>query len=157
MGKHHKRHREDPRQLALSFDAPPRVTPTEGLLAGLDTYVAGLVSRVVQDDPRSQAEIAAAVSAVLGDDVSADMLYAYAAPAKTSHNISVARFLALVVATKRSDALDALVTRADIGKPCFVADDETVARTSPNNTRPRAGIVDDLEDAGVWVRVGAGV
>lgn len=49
------------------------------------------------------------------------------------------------------------VTRADIGKPCFVADDETVARTSPNNTRPRAGIVDDLEDAGVWVRVGAGV
>ena len=112
MGKHHhKRHREDPRQLALSFDAPPRVTPTEGLLAGLDTYVAGLVSRVVQDDPRSQAEIAAAVSAVLSDDVSADMLYAYAAPAKTAHNISVARFLALVVATKRSDALDALVTR----------------------------------------------
>ncbi|MED5536478.1 MAG: hypothetical protein VX661_01395 [Pseudomonadota bacterium] len=48
------------------------------------------------------------------------------------------------------------VTRADIGKPCFVVDDETVARTSPNNTRARAGIVDDLEDAGVWVRIGAG-
>lgn len=112
MGKlGRKRFREDPRQMALSFDAPPRVTPTEGLLAGLDTYVAGLVSRIVQDDARSQAEIAAAISAVLGDDVSADMLYAYAAPAKTGHNISVARFLALIVATKRSDALDALVTR----------------------------------------------
>lgn len=49
------------------------------------------------------------------------------------------------------------VTRADIGKPCFVFDDETVARTNPNNTRARAGIVDDLEDAGVWVRIGAGV
>lgn len=112
MPKHNrKRHREDPRQMALSFDAPPRVTPTEGLLAGLDIYVAGLVSRIVQDDARSQAEVAAAISAVLGDDVSVDMLYAYAAPAKTSHNISVARFLALIVATKRSDALDALVTR----------------------------------------------
>lgn len=106
-----KRNREDPRQLALSFDAPPRVTPTEGLLAGLDRLVAGYVSRIVQDDPRSQAEIAAAVSAVLGEDVSAAMLYAYAAPSKDTHNISLARFFALVVATKRADALDALAIR----------------------------------------------
>lgn len=48
------------------------------------------------------------------------------------------------------------LTRADIGKACFLVDDETVARTSPNNTRARAGIVDDLEDAGAWVRVGPG-
>ena len=106
-----KRHREDPRQLALSFDAPPRVTPTQGLLAGLDRYVAGLVSRIVEDDTRTQAEIAAALSAVLGEDVSSAMLYAYAAGSKDTHNISVARFLALIVATKRSDVLDALVTR----------------------------------------------
>lgn len=112
MGKHHhKRQRQDPRQLSLSFDAPARVQPTEGLLAGLDTYVAGLVSRIVQDDPRSQAEIAAALSAVLGEQVSADMLYSYAAPAKTNHNVSVARFLALILATKRADALDALAIR----------------------------------------------
>ena len=104
MAKAHKRHRQDPRQLSLSFDAPPRVTPTEGLLAGLDIYVAGLVSRIVQDDPRSQAEIAAATSAVLGEEMSADMLYAYAAPAKTSHNISASRFFALVLATKRARA-----------------------------------------------------
>jgi hypothetical protein len=49
-----------------------------------------------------------------------------------------------------------LVTRSDIGKPCFLVDDQTVAKTSPNNTRARAGIVDDLEDVGVWVRVGPG-
>lgn len=49
-----------------------------------------------------------------------------------------------------------LVTASDIGKPCFLVDDQTVAKTSPNNTRARAGIVDDLEDAGVWVRVGPG-
>lgn len=48
------------------------------------------------------------------------------------------------------------VTRSDIGKPCFLVDDQTVARTSPNNTRARAGIVDDLEGLGVWVHVGPG-
>ncbi|MEC7796670.1 MAG: hypothetical protein VX755_05045 [Pseudomonadota bacterium] len=112
MGNHRrKRLREDPRQMALSFDAPPRVTPTEGLLAGLDTYVSGLVARIVQDDSRSKDEIAAAVSAVLGERVSGDMIYAYSAPGKGSHNISAARFMALILATKRSDALDALVTR----------------------------------------------
>ncbi len=49
------------------------------------------------------------------------------------------------------------VTRAEIGKACFLVDDETVAKTSPNNTRARAGIVDDVESGGVWVRIGAGV
>lgn len=106
-----KRDRVDPRQMALSFDAPARVTPTEGLLAGLDAYVAGLVSTIVREDARSQGEVAASMSAILGETVSKDMLYAYAAPAKDTHNISAARFLALVVATKRADALDALVTR----------------------------------------------
>ena len=106
-----KRHREDPRQMALSFDAPPRVTPTQGLLAGLDRYVAGLVSRIVEDDTRTQPETAAALSAVLGEEVSSAMLYAYAAGSKETHNISVARFLALILATKRADVLDALAIR----------------------------------------------
>lgn len=106
-----KRHREDPRQLALSFDAPARVQPTEGLLAGLDALISGYVSRIMQDDGRSCGEIAAAVSAVLADSVSDDMLYAYAAPSKVSHNISLARFLGLVLATKRADVLDALAIR----------------------------------------------
>lgn len=106
-----KRHREDPRQMALSFDAPPPVLPTEGLLAGIDRLIAGYVSRIMQEDNRSRAEIAAAVSAVLADAVSEDMLYAYAAPAKGSHNISVARFLGLILATKRADVLDALAIR----------------------------------------------
>lgn len=52
---------------------------------------------------------------------------------------------------------DDLVTRSDIGKACFLVDDETVGKTSPNNTRARAGIVDDVEAGGVWVRIGAGV
>jgi hypothetical protein len=121
-----KRDRIDPRQMALSFEVAPRVAPTEGLLAGLDRYVAGLVSTVVREDGRSQAEVAAAVSAVLGEEVSPAMLYAYAAPAKDTHNISAARFLALVLATKRSDALDTLVTR--IGCRVLEGDEFLVAQ-----------------------------
>ena len=45
-----------------------------------------------------------------------------------------------------------LVTIADIGKPCFIADDQTVARTDGTATRSRAGIVDAVETTGVWVR-----
>ena len=49
---------------------------------------------------------------------------------------------------------DDAVTRSDIGKACYAVDDHTVSKTSPNNTRAKAGTVVDLEDAGVWVRVG---
>ena len=45
-----------------------------------------------------------------------------------------------------------LVTIADIGKPCFIADDQTVARTDGAATRSRAGIVEAVEATGVWVR-----
>jgi len=49
-----------------------------------------------------------------------------------------------------------LITIADIGKDCFVLDDQTVARTNPGgNTRSRAGVVVDVETLGVWVRTGA--
>lgn len=111
MGKPGKRHRDDPRQLSLTFDAPPAVTPTEGELAGVDRLIAGYVSRILQEDGRSKGEIAASVSAILADTVSAQMLDAYAAPAKGSHNISLARFLGLVLSTRRADVLDALAIR----------------------------------------------
>lgn len=45
-----------------------------------------------------------------------------------------------------------LITIADIGKPCFIADDQTVARTDGTATRSRAGIVEAVEATGVWVR-----
>ncbi|MCO5059644.1 MAG: hypothetical protein M9905_17540 [Rhizobiaceae bacterium] len=51
------------------------------------------------------------------------------------------------------------VTAADIGKECFIADDQTVAKTdgaaSPDPaTRSVAGIVIDVAADGVFVRVG---
>lgn len=47
------------------------------------------------------------------------------------------------------------VTLADVGHTVFVIDDETIGKTSPNNIRPKAGTLIDVEDDGAWVRVGA--
>lgn len=44
-----------------------------------------------------------------------------------------------------------LVAAANIGSPCYVVDDQTVAATHAGNTRSAAGIVRDVDDAGVWV------
>lgn len=45
-----------------------------------------------------------------------------------------------------------LITIADIGKPCFIVDDQTVAKTDGAATRSRAGIVDGIDGNSVWVR-----
>jgi hypothetical protein len=44
-----------------------------------------------------------------------------------------------------------LITFADIGKPCYAVDDETVAKTSGTNTRSIAGFVYAVDAQGVWV------
>lgn len=49
-----------------------------------------------------------------------------------------------------SAAADA-ITLADLGKDCFIVDDQTVAKTSGANTRSRAGKVFDVDADGVWV------
>ena len=44
-----------------------------------------------------------------------------------------------------------LIGNADIGKPCYVVDDQTVAKTNAGNARPVAGIVFEVAPQGVWV------
>lgn len=56
----------------------------------------------------------------------------------------------LVFAFGNSAAGD-LITKADIGKSCYVVDDQTVAKTSNSNARPVAGKVFDVDEYGVWV------
>ena len=46
---------------------------------------------------------------------------------------------------------------ADIGKRCYLVDDQTVAKTSDNGSRSRAGQVIDVDAQGVWVQVGRGL
>jgi hypothetical protein len=45
-----------------------------------------------------------------------------------------------------------LITFAEIGDVCFVVDDQTVAKTDGTATRSKAGIIDDVDADGVWVR-----
>jgi hypothetical protein len=42
---------------------------------------------------------------------------------------------------------------ADIGRACFVIDDQTVGKTNPNNTRCVAGCLLDVADGFAWVQV----
>ncbi|MGV8987645.1 MAG: hypothetical protein ACOH2H_15345 [Cypionkella sp.] len=51
-----------------------------------------------------------------------------------------------------SASTDAL-TIADIGKACWVVDDQTVARTSNTSARSKAGVVRDVDAQGVWVEL----
>ena len=43
--------------------------------------------------------------------------------------------------------------RTHIGGTCYVVDDMTVAATHAGNTRSVAGLVVDIDDAGVWVKI----
>lgn len=57
------------------------------------------VSIALRESGKPRARIAAAMSAFLGDEVSTPMLDAYASVGRDQHNISVARYLALMHAT----------------------------------------------------------
>ena len=49
-----------------------------------------------------------------------------------------------------NDAADP-VTQASLGKPVYVVDDMTVAASDGAGTRPEAGILYQIDDAGIWV------
>lgn len=48
------------------------------------------------------------------------------------------------------------ITIADIGSTCFIVDDQTVARTDNAGARSPAGEIADVDDVGVWVKIGLG-
>lgn len=45
------------------------------------------------------------------------------------------------------------ITRADIGASAYIVDDQTVAKTSATNTRSVAGVIRDVDSAGVWIEI----
>lgn len=55
-------------------------------------------------------------------------------------------------AFKFKNAAADLVTQADLGKVCYILDDETVAKTSGTSTRSVAGTVVGVEADGVWIQ-----
>lgn len=45
----------------------------------------------------------------------------------------------------------------DVGRPCYIVDDQTVAATSAGGTRAQAGVVAFIDSEGVWVSAGVTV
>jgi hypothetical protein len=54
-----------------------------------------------------------------------------------------------------NSATTGALTVADVGRSCFIVDDQTVSRIDALGTRPRAGRVMNVDSTGVWVEVGA--
>jgi len=53
----------------------------------------------------------------------------------------------------RNSAAAGLVTIAETGTVCFAVDDQTVAKTDGTGTRSKAGVVEEVDALGVWVRL----
>jgi hypothetical protein len=113
-------------QLGFTFE-PPVAASQPADLAGLERVIASGVAMGLKDDPRTRPEIAGAMSALLGEDITGFMLDAYASEARENHNISAARFLAFVAVTRRYDLLDHVLRR--IGAAALVGEEILCARS----------------------------
>lgn len=100
----------DSGQLDLGFGVPEAAT-TDGALVSLPRETASAVATILRGETRNRYDIAAAMSALLDDEVSKLMLDAYASEAREGHRISFDRMLVLIVATGRYDVLRALIRK----------------------------------------------
>lgn len=115
----------DPSQLGFTFD-PPQPAREEADLAGLGRIIAAGVGRALREEPRDRFQIASEMSRLLDEDVTKWMLDAYASEARGEHNISAARFLALIAVTDRFDILDHATRK--VGAALLVGEEIALAR-----------------------------
>lgn len=120
-------------QLGFDFEVPmapsyrcPATAGTRAALAGLEQRINEIVGTILNSDPRSREVIAAEMSVILGEDVSARMLDAYASPARTEHKVPFSRLLALVAVTDRQDMLDPPVR--EVGAAVLIGEEVKTAR-----------------------------
>ena len=97
-------------QMVFSFDVPPAAREA-GDLAGFTAMLAASVARMLREDRFERSHIARQMSELLGETVSKAMLDAYASESRDGHNISAARWWALVAVTGRFDVADAIGAR----------------------------------------------
>jgi hypothetical protein len=121
-------------QLGFTFE-PPVPARADAELAGFDRRIAAKVALALKDDPRSRDVIAGSMTALLDDEVSRAMLDGYASEARDNHNISAARFFALIAVTERFDLLDA--TLRQIGAAVLVGEEIITARLGHLKSRMR--------------------
>lgn len=121
-------------QLGFTFD-PPTPARASADLAGFERLIAAKVARALKDDERSREVVAAEMTDLLGEEVTRWMLDAYASEARDNHNISAARFLALIAVTDRFDILDSAVRR--IGAALLVGEEIMTAHLGHLQARLR--------------------
>lgn len=118
-----------PNQLGFAFDAPQRATAASAL-AGLESRISEVVGSILNSAAaagKSRKVIAVEMSELLGDDeVTWQMLDAYASPARNDHKVIMSRFLALVAVCDRHDLLDKIVR--EIGAAVLVGEEIQTAR-----------------------------
>ncbi len=121
-------------QLVFGFEAPVPARRA-GDLAGLSAMMAASVGRMLKDDERPREVIAAEMSVLMAEEVTAHMLNAWASEARDNHNVSAARWLALIAVTARHDIFDAMARR--IGAAVFFGDEIKAARLGHLHARKR--------------------
>ncbi|MCK9514341.1 MAG: hypothetical protein M0R28_24350 [Pigmentiphaga sp.] len=97
----------DERQMSFDdyFVVPTPAEVRPGSIAGFDCELRQALSRSLKSQSLSRYEVAAKMSEMLGDDISKNMLDAYTAESRETHQISVVRLVAMILATKDYDLL----------------------------------------------------
>lgn len=97
---------------------PPKVAAgfTQEELPGgrLGSRISRALALALKACGKTRAQVAAEMTAELGHQVSADMVHAYASETKDGHQISLERFIALVMATGCTDLLGLLTEPFDM-------------------------------------------
>ncbi len=114
-----------PNQLGFVFEAPQAASaPAE--LAGLERQISRAVAAMLKEDERAREVIAAEMGLLLDDEISGNMVNAYASPARPEHKVPASRLFALVAVTKRFDLLDRILR--EIGAAVLVGEEVHTAR-----------------------------
>lgn len=124
MAKRRNSFAQNINQLAFDLVAPPK-RDRDGALEGIDRRVTGAIAQILKDDDRSRFTLAGEISRVLDDDVSKAVLDKYASESADAHNMSVGRFLALIMVSGRYDILDALMS--EIGASLLIGQEVLTA------------------------------
>ena len=134
--------------VALTSDrnTPERVGDLRAGLtaANVRIFAGGLIMRIATGHLAPGATATGAVGAGRAD-IAANNIGGTAGAVSVDWRKGIFRF-------ENSTAAD-LITIADIGRLCFIVDDCTVARTNGSATRSPAGVVEDVDAIGVWVRL----
>lgn len=103
---------QTPGQLSLLDWTPPEATvrfdDVQVRAATIEARIARGISTALKESPLDRAEVASRMTEFLGQRVTKNMLDAYASAAREDHPITIARFVALLHATRDRRLLELL-------------------------------------------------